>query len=115
MDQDESYEERPDRRDGSQDPWTYVGSCPRCGSGLARIRLCGVATRQMHGLVVCDECEAIWLNPDLEKPPIYSRSEVAQSPRTGESIWDPPNRWATLEDIGLLGWFDRIVIESDDD
>jgi hypothetical protein len=41
--------------------------------------------------------------------------EVAQSPRTGESIWEPPNRWATLEDIGLLGWFDRIVIESDDD
>jgi hypothetical protein len=40
---------------------------------------------------------------------------VAQSPRTGESIWEPPNRWATLEDIGLLGWFDRIVIESDED
>jgi hypothetical protein len=47
----------------------YVGSCPCCGQGLLGIRIC---CEQGMGLVVCEECEAIWVHPDLSRRAAFS-------------------------------------------
>ncbi len=93
-------------------PLIYAGICPKCEGGVCRVRLCGVAAKQLHGMVLCDECEAMWTSPDLKAPPTYLDPENPTSARTGESIWDESNRWATVEDVCLLGWLDRLIVES---
>jgi hypothetical protein len=74
-----------------------------------------VAQGHWHGLVVCDECEAMWTEPDTTKPPLFGSPEVLCSPITGEEIWPEPNRWATLEDVALLGWLNRVIVQPKQD
>lgn len=62
-----------------------------------------------YGLVVCDECDAIWLQPDTQHPHIYPDPESPLSPVSGGSLYDPRHsRWATREDAEALGWSARI-------
>ncbi len=57
-----------------------------------------------HGLVVCDECEAIWLEPDVSTQHQYPDSEDAHCPICTAELWGPQSRWATEFDMALLGW-----------
>ncbi len=93
----------------------YAGTCPVCEGGLCRVRICGVASNHLHGLILCDECEAAWSDPDTKQARLKLDIENPVSPVTGESLWDESNRWATLEDICLLGWHDRLIIEPMED
>lgn len=93
------------------DELIYVGTCPVCEGGLCRVRVCGVASNHLNGMVICDECEAIWPEPDLSQACNYLDAENPVSPITGDSVWDHANRWATLEDVALLGWYDRVIVE----
>ena len=58
----------------------------------------------LHGLIVCDECEAIWLEPDTSTPHIYPDAEDARCPVCEESLWYGKSRWAGQHDLTLLGW-----------
>lgn len=57
-----------------------------------------------HGLVVCDECEAIWLNPNIESRHQYSDSEDARCPMCGDPLWGNSSHWASMAEIDELGW-----------
>lgn len=92
-------------------PLIYLGACPVCEGGLCRIRICGVASNDLHALAICDECEAMWSAPDLAVKHQFSSAEKPVSPRTGEPIWSPENRWASVEDVCLLGWYEHVYIE----
>ncbi len=97
-------------------PKHSIGFCPICGGGLCGIRICGVdpdmadvrfariANDAAHGLVVCDECEATWLTPDLETPHQYPDAEDARCPICSEPLWGDKSRWADWQDIQSLGW-----------
>tara|TARA_R110002049_G_scaffold27321_2_gene94333 strand:- start:602448 stop:602747 length:300 start_codon:yes stop_codon:yes gene_type:complete len=57
-----------------------------------------------HGLIVCDECEAIWLEPDTSTDHVYPSAEDAACPICALPLWGPQSRWATQADIEVLGW-----------
>ncbi len=82
--------------------------CPVCQQGLCGIRICGLETGQVHGLIVCDECEAIWVVPDLKSSHQYPDSMDARCPTCHEPLWSPASRWADWEDVRRLGWQSRI-------
>ncbi len=95
-------------------PKHSIDFCPICGGGLCGIRICGVASQQSetpsagsngpHGLVVCDECEAIWLDPDVSTAHQYPAAEDARCPICKEALWGDSNHWADADDLKLLGW-----------
>lgn len=57
-----------------------------------------------HGLVVCDECEAIWLSPDTETDHIYPDPENARCPICHDALWGQSSHWASMSEISELGW-----------
>lgn len=57
-----------------------------------------------HGLVVCDECDAIWLEPDLTTAHQYPDVENAECPICQVALWGPNSRWANRNDLALLQW-----------
>jgi hypothetical protein len=97
-------------------PKHSVDFCPICGGGLCGIRICGVDETKTedrftklgndapHGLVVCDECEAIWLEPDITTAHQYPDVEDARCPICHESLWGKNSRWADARDVESLGW-----------
>ncbi|WP_417731734.1 hypothetical protein [Rosistilla oblonga] len=89
-------------------PHYSIDYCPRCGAGLLGIRICGLGTDEPHGLVVCDECESIWLEPDVTTPHQYPDASDARCPKCTDPLWGPQSRWATREDLVQLGWQDRV-------
>ncbi|TWU56506.1 hypothetical protein Poly51_24170 [Rubripirellula tenax] len=100
-------------------PKHSINFCPICGGGLCGIRICGVAAKdsidienqfaktgstQPHGLIVCDECEAIWLEPDVNTAHQYPNIEDAKCPICQEALWGPQSRWADATDVETLEW-----------
>ena len=97
-------------------PIHSIGFCPICGGGLCGIRICGVdpataddrfeklANDGPHGFVICDECDATWLAPDLKTAHQYPDIEDERCPICGEPLWGTASRWAEWQDIESLGW-----------
>ncbi|MEL6897263.1 MAG: hypothetical protein AAFP90_14265 [Planctomycetota bacterium] len=93
-------------------PHFSVAVCPICGAGLCGIRICGLDTPKPYGLVVCDECEAIWTQPDILTAHQYpDDTENPLCPISGAPLWGPNSRWAHREDVQRLGWCDSIDSE----
>lgn len=77
--------------------------CPICEGGNCRVRWCGGISPALP-IVLCDECEAFWTSPDTTQPHGFIDSE---SGRVGESewyAWHTESRWATADEVTLLGW-----------
>ncbi len=97
-------------------PKHSVAACPICGGGLCGIRICGLdrggAEHRLarygydgiHGLVVCDECDAIWLEPDVNSEHQYPSVVDARCPLCDEPLWGPQSRWAEAGDVKKLRW-----------
>ncbi len=60
--------------------------------------------RTRHGLIVCDECEAIWLSPDCQTDHLYTDPEFARCPVCGDALWGASSHWATADEVAGLGW-----------
>jgi hypothetical protein len=85
-----------------QQTWS-LGPCPICEGGNCRVRWCTGAAPSLP-IVLCDECEAFWTSPDTTQPHGFIDSE---SGRVGESnwcAWGTQSRWATPDEVTLLGW-----------
>lgn len=87
-------------------PLHSVGYCPVCGAGLCGVRIC--QSDRPHGIIVCDECEAIWLQPDLASEHQYANAEDARCPVCQQPLWGSSARWANREDLQTLGWQDHV-------
>lgn len=95
-------------------PKHSVATCPICGGGLCGIRVCGldsgedqkgrVGYQEIHGMVVCDECDAIWLEPDVTTVHQYPSFVDPRCPLCDEPLWGPQSRWAELSDVQKLEW-----------
>ncbi|MFO1063457.1 MAG: hypothetical protein U0892_06285 [Pirellulales bacterium] len=105
---------------GKLDEWIYAGYCPVCQCGLRRIRACdGIACDEIagsvgdiHGYVLCDDCETMWLTPDenTRYRPVDSESPVC--PVCSAPLYGPHARWATSADVEELGWTNMVTIEN---
>jgi hypothetical protein len=89
-------------------PCHSIGFCPVCGDGLCGIRIYTRHGQEPYGLVVCDECDAVWATPDLSGKPIFPDTEDARSPVDGQPLWGPSSHWADLHECARLGWFSEI-------
>lgn len=89
-------------------PTFSVGLCPVCGGGRCGIRIYHAGTARAYGLVICDECEALWTEPDRMAEPIYAQSEQPCSPIDGWPLWDDRSDWADLAQVAQLGWLPAI-------
>ena len=109
-------------------PQHSIDFCPICGGGLCGIRICGLSSQVdgsnrrgdwIHGLIVCDECEAIWLDPDVSTDHVYPDPTRAQCPVCSKSLWGDQSRWANDADVAALGWSGavkhRLDVKSDEE
>lgn len=94
-------------------PLHSIDFCPICGGGLCGIRICGLSSEagttnrrgdSIHGLIICDECEAIWLDPDTSSDHVYPDPMHSRCPVCTEPLWGDSSRWANGTDIDALGW-----------
>lgn len=111
-------------------PLYWIAQCPVCGGGLLGVRLCHGdptgklatnagnrhvgSTTDPHGLIICDECEAIWRHPDLQIPHEYPAAEDAKCPRCQTDLWQQ-SHWASLDEVSRLGWAGEIHSGLDND
>ena len=79
----------------------YVGFCPVCGEGTLGLRVCG---GQEDVVVLCDECDAVWLYPDCEGEAIYPEQPHLPCPQCGASLVEEPAHWASADEIESCGW-----------
>lgn len=95
------------------DVWIYVSYCPICQCGLRRVRACTGTTENphLHGYVLCDDCETVWLEPDVKSEHVYPDVESAACPICRQPLYGAQSRWATEQDIIALGWRDQCVVE----
>ncbi|MBL8870247.1 MAG: hypothetical protein JNK90_10670 [Planctomycetaceae bacterium] len=80
-----------------------LGTCPVCEGGQCRVRWCGGCTPELP-IVLCDECDAYWATPDTTQPPGFLNSETGRVGESNWSAWDDSARWATKDEVTLLGW-----------
>ncbi len=97
------------------DAWIYVGNCPICQCGLRRVRVCegNQASQAVHGYIMCDDCETLWLEPSINSPRSFPDSESPACPVCQAPLFGPHARWANLSDVQLLGWHNQCTIEVD--
>lgn len=115
-------------------PFHSISHCPICEGGLCGVRICGLSDQHSeddefvratdppfggeaapridrnagpHGLIVCDECEAIWLEPDTTTEHQFPDPENAKCPVCGDHLWNGNNHWANRAEVAQLGYDDK--------
>lgn len=109
--------ERSESNEGSiSGPIHSIAKCPVCGGGLCGIRICSGddPTQASPGLgfVMCDECEAIWLEPDTSSEHLYVEPESPLCPICRGGLWGT-SRWANADEVESLGWSAAVDHELD--
>ncbi|MCA9077469.1 MAG: hypothetical protein KDA93_20755 [Planctomycetaceae bacterium] len=85
----------------------YVGICPQCEEGLLGIRVCDDQT-----VVLCDECDALWLSPpEKDAPPATLRADPP-CPSCGDPLWGEQAHWADRKQVESVGWWSHIAGEA---
>jgi ssDNA-binding Zn-finger/Zn-ribbon topoisomerase 1 len=88
----------------------YVRTCPVCGEGLCRVRVC-TASHHLVGCVICDECESVWKDPEMQTRSVEKDDAyTASCPECGMSLWDDACHWADIQEVCLLGWYDKVKV-----
>lgn len=90
-------------------PVYHVGICSICQQGALGIRICGGCEA---AVVLCDECDALWLKPDCAEPPIFPEQPDAPCPNCAASLYQAPSHWADQVEIEQHGWTDFVRGES---
>ena len=80
-------------------PWIHIGECPVCVDGLCRVRSCEDDQGRRHLYAMCDECEAIWVQPDTSSLKTYPRGNDPLCPLCARPLFGDQARWAEPEDI----------------
>ncbi len=86
-------------------PWIHIGECPVCVNGLCRVRTCrGGQQGETHFYALCDECEALWLEPDTMTDFAFCDPESPVCPICQQSLYGPHARWSTPADLQGTEW-----------
>lgn len=88
----------------------YVGTCPFCEQGNLGVRVCSQAE---HAVILCDECEAIWLDPELVGKPVFHKEPELPCPYCQGNLMNSPACWASMGEIFKRGWLATIKGETD--
>ena len=87
-----------------------IGTCSVCGTGTIGIRVAASA-----GCVVgmCDECDAVWLDHQLQDGPHFPQQPELPCPRDGSSLRSAPAHWADQTEAAAAGWSSAVLGETD--
>lgn len=98
---------------GETEAWIYVGNCPICQCGLRRVRACGGdgGNSSLHGYILCDDCETMWLEPDVNSPHSFPDSESPSCPVCGQPLFGSQARWASISELVEFGWQNQCIVE----
>ena len=88
----------------------YVGTCSVCGTGAIGVRV-GASPRCVVGM--CDECDTVWLDPQLKDGPHFPEQPDLPCPREGSSLRHPPAHWANKAEAAAAGWGGAVIGETD--
>lgn len=109
---------QPSANDWPSGPLHSITTCPVCDGGLCGIRICTgddpTTAMPEKGFVMCDECEAVWLEPDIATKHIYVDSVAPKCPICRGGLWGC-SRWAERSDLETLGWMNYIDPDLDVD
>jgi hypothetical protein len=61
------------------------------------------------GLILCEECEAIWLHPTCPGSPLFPQQPDSACPRCNRPIWQLPAHWATQAEVDRLDWNEYVL------
>ena len=78
-----------------------VGECPSCGTGPLGMRVCGNCRVLC---VLCEECDALWLKPDVSEPPVFPSQPELPCPQCDHSLLADSAHWACFAEIEVVGW-----------
>lgn len=92
-------------------PWIHIGECPICTDGLCRVRCSVTSGQKKHLYAMCDECEAIWVQPTTTAPHQFPDAEDPTCPLTGIPLYGSGSRWATTEDIKGTDWENEVIVD----
>lgn len=88
----------------------YTGICPACEQGTLGLRIC---SSQQDLVILCDECDALWLSPDTSAPPLFPDQPELPCPACEGNLMDPPAHWASLGELFQRGWLPAVKGETD--
>lgn len=88
----------------------YTGICPACEQGTLGLRIC---SSQQDLVILCDECDALWLSPDTSTPPLFPDQPELPCPACEGNLMDPPAHWASLGELFQRGWLPAVKGETD--
>jgi len=84
----------------------YLGFCRICSTGPLGLRRCGECG---NVVVLCDECDAIWISADLKDKPHLAQAGELPCPECKASLVDAPSRWATKTQIEATDWLQQAI------
>lgn len=96
-------------------PWIHIGECPVCVNGLCRVRHCdggaGAGAEAAHLYAMCDECEAIWIEPTTDSSKSFPDSENPQCPICHQDLFGAQARWALPADVCGTDWDGMVIFD----
>ena len=90
-------------------PWIHIGECTFCVNGICRVRCCTAVEDEKHLFAVCDECEAIWIEPDTGSEKHFPDPESATCPICPAPLYGDQSRWALAEDLAGTPWETQVI------
>ena len=79
----------------------YFAECPDIGQGVVRAMI----DTEGRIILMCDEDGTVWLHPDdIGTDRFAQPSGPDWSLPNGDHVLPGTTRWATLEEIGSVGW-----------
>ena len=99
-------------------PWIHIGECPVCVNGLCRVRHCTDSKGDSHLYAMCDECEAIFTEPDAlseeqasQREPRFPDAQDPKCPICRAPLYGSQAHWATIADIRSSSWESHTILE----
>jgi len=62
---------------------------------------------------MCDECDAVWLDFQLQDGPHFPKQPALPCPGEGSSLRAPPAHWADRTEVDAAGWGGAVLGETD--
>ena len=62
--------------------------------------------------MVCDECDAVWPEPQPPDSPLFPPQPDLPCPVCGLSLWGPQAHWAGQKEVAAAGWSEAIVSKT---
>lgn len=90
-------------------PWIHIGECPFCVNGLCRVRTCTDEKSGRHFYAVCDECEAIWIEPDTSTRKRFADAENPSCPVCGLPLYGAQSHWSLPDEIRGTPWDEQAI------